>query len=159
MVEEEIKFYMQEVDKDYVPKEGTLKDLEVDFKGLRYSSCSGFDSVGDIKNTYEEDYKDSDGVRAYIPSVPAYSATDMKLTIFFIGEDRCEVRDNFISYISKGLHSFWDTKRYKKAYVYLKDKIELEDSSWKGSIPYLKYTFTLRNVLGRCVNMNLQTEQ
>ena len=73
---------MQEVDKDYVPKEGTLKDLEVDFKGLKYSSCSGFDSVGDIKNTYEEDYKDSNGVRAYIPSEPAYSATDMKLTIF-----------------------------------------------------------------------------
>ena len=41
MAGEEIKFYMQEVDKDYVPKEGTLKDLEVDFKGLRYSSCSG----------------------------------------------------------------------------------------------------------------------
>lgn len=150
---EVVKFYMQEVDKDGNLVAGTLKDLEVDFNGLKYGSCSGIESIGEVKNAYEEEYKDADGVRAYVPSVPFHSPTDVKLTIFFIGENRCATRDAFIDYISKGRHRFYDTKRKKVVVFYLKDKVEIKDSSWKGSTPYLEYEFKLRNILGKAIDI------
>ena len=55
----DIKFYMQKCSKQGVLVDGTLKDLEQDFDGLKYMEAKGISKVGKVKNAYIEQYADS----------------------------------------------------------------------------------------------------
>ena len=61
------KFYMQQCTKAGVELDGTLRDLERDFIGLRYAKCVGLNNSGAAKNVYTEKYADSGTLRSYVP--------------------------------------------------------------------------------------------
>lgn len=151
------KFYMQKVawskDKgDYVGIDGTLKDLEVDFLGLKYSKCVGLNNIGEHR-VYKEEYADDERVRVYIPDVSINKATDVKLTLFFLGENRQDTFDEFNNYIMDGFSAYWDTCRKKKVYFYISQPIEPSNDVYKGSVPYIEATYTLSNVYGKTFNV------
>ena len=87
----DIKFYMQECDKKGVLVEGTKKDLEADFEGLRYMEAKGISKVGKVKNVYTEQYADSNTLRTWHPSengeVTTHEATTIQLKLLFYGKN------------------------------------------------------------------------
>lgn len=147
------KIYMQEVDNSGNLKENTLKDLEDDFDGLRYSKCEGLNTIGAPKNVYEETYSDANRLRVYLPEEVKNAATTISLTLFFVGDNRYATKDAFDAYISKGLHKYWDTCRKKWFIFYVKDEIKPATEELYGSTPFLKYTYTLQNIYGKTFNV------
>lgn len=145
------RFYMQECDKDGNPVDGTLKDLERDFAGLRYSKCEGLNAFGASKNIYTETYSDSDRVRAYVPEKVMREATDIKFTFYFFGNsaERQDSFEKFMEYINRGYHLYWDTARNRKfIFTPPKDSIEPSDEMWYGGMPYFKVVIKLQNIMG-----------
>ena len=82
------KFYIQHCDYYGIGIDGTKKDLEEDFDGLRYIKLTGYEGTGKVKNTYQESYADADHPRLYMPSSPALETTTLTLTLCFFGDDR-----------------------------------------------------------------------
>lgn len=150
---ENVKFYMQKVDANDALIADTLKDLEVDFQGLKYLKCEGIDTIGAVKNCYEENYSDADKVRVYIPKDVKNEPTDIVLTLIFVGENRRAVKDEFENYIRDGLHKYYDTARNKWFIFYVKDEIKPAEEKWYGSTPYLKYEYKLRNIYGKAFDV------
>ena len=145
------RFYMQECDKDGNPVDGTLKDLESDFVGLRYSKCEGINAFGASKNIYTETYSDSDRVRAYVPEKVMRETTDIKFTFYFFGNsaERQDSFEKFMEYINRGYHLYWDTARNRKfIFTPPKDSIEPSDEMWYGGMPYFKVVIKLQNIMG-----------
>ena len=142
---------MQECDKDGNPVDGTLKDLESDFVGLRYSKCEGINAFGASKNIYTETYSDSDRVRAYVPEKVMRETTDIKFTFYFFGNsaERQDSFEKFMEYINRGYHLYWDTARNRKfIFTPPKDSIEPSDEMWYGGMPYFKVVIKLQNIMG-----------
>ena len=77
---------MQKCSKDGVLVDGTLKDLEKDFVGLKYSKLDGITSYGAAKNIYTEKYSDSNTLRTYVPNNVKREAIAVTLKLYFIGE-------------------------------------------------------------------------
>lgn len=144
-----IYFYMQATDSKGKPLSGApIKDLESDFEGLRYSKAKGLNDKGRIKNTYSENYADSDRLRVYFPDKPKREATTVTFTFYFTGENRYAVFDEFVKYVSGGFRAFWDTKRKKKLIFYAPEEVEVADEMWHGSTPYLSLDLMVQNVFG-----------
>lgn len=161
------KFYMIACDKDGDVIQSSEKDLETDFKGLVYSKCEGLDTIGAAKNIYEEKYADSDSIRVYMPvrtdeqgntltddqGNPLFDIknepTTIKLTLFFVGEDRYSVRDDFNTYIRNGFHKYWDNARRRRFQFYVSKELPIGEEKWYGSTPYLKCEYTLNNIHGK----------
>lgn len=143
------EFYMQGCTADGVLIGGTLKNLEKDFEGLRYAKCEGLEDIGAAKNIYEEVYSDADQVRVYIPNEVKNEATEIILTLYFTGDSRSSVRDEFNEYIRNGYHRYWDTARNKWFVFYVKDKLNVGESMWHGSTPYIKCEYKLKNIFGK----------
>lgn len=148
---EDFKFYMQECDKDGNLTEGTLKDLERDFAGLRYSRCEGINIFGAAKNVYKETYSDADRIRAYVPEAVMREATEIKFTFYFFGDadTRQKSFEDFVAYISKGYHAYWDTAR-KRKFIFIppSERIEPSDEMWYAGKPYFKVVVKLQNIYG-----------
>lgn len=142
------KFYMQECTKDYVPIDGTLKDLEKDFTSLRYSKCVGLDDYGKPKNVYTEQYADSNELRVWIPDEITREATIVKFTFYFIGEERKATFHSFMAYLYDGIHAYWDDCRNRKFYFVLTDKVAISDEMLYGDKPYFKVELTVQNLKG-----------
>ena len=84
----EYKFYMQATDSKGVALEGApIKDLEVDFEGLRYLKATGLNDIGEAR-VYTETFADSDRTRVYIPSEVTHKQTTVTLSLVFIGKKR-----------------------------------------------------------------------
>lgn len=156
------KFYMQEVawynggyqDKE-VNDDGTLsetvfeiKDLEEDFEGLKYIKCEGLEDVGEA-NVYTEVFADSDRLRVYVPENVTHKATEVKLTLIFVGENRRSTFNNFNEYIQQGFHAYWDSARKKRFVFFVKDAIKPSEDKFIGSTPYIEATYTLSNIKGK----------
>lgn len=146
----EYKFYMQECDRNgnIVPN-APLKDLEKDFGGLRYSKIEGIEAIGAAKNIYTENYSEGDKLRVYVPNEVKHKETTIKLTLWFIGENRQKDLDRFNEYVKNGIHRYWDTARKKWFAFFIKDELKPADSKWHGSTPYLKMEYNLINIFGR----------
>lgn len=147
------KYYMQKVDNQGNLIDGTKKDLETDFDGLLYSKCDGINAIGKAKNIYVETYAGSSKARVHIPNVIQYEPTQIKLTLFFHGENRQQVMDEFNTYIMEGLHRYWDNGRNKYFDFYIIDKTAPTEEYFKGSIPYINITYTLQNIYGKTFSL------
>lgn len=125
-----------------------IKDLEKDFEGLKYIKCEGLEEVGEA-NVYTEEFADSDRLRVYVPENVTHKATEVKLTLLFVGENRRSIFNTFNSYIEKGFHAYWDSARNKKLIFFVKSPVKPSDDIYKGSTPYIQVTYTLSNVYGK----------
>lgn len=148
MSDNTFKFYMQKCDDNYQPIEGTEKDLESDFNGLKYLRCDGIETIGAVKNIYEEKYSDSDTLRSYVPNKITNEATVITLSLMFHGDNRYKVRDEFNEYIRNGYSKYWDTARNKWFIFYIKDELTLGESMWYGNNPYIRCDYKLQNIYG-----------
>lgn len=159
---ETYKFYMKTINKDgSIPDDSITKDLEEDFKieeegkvvgQLRYKECKGLNTIGKPR-TYTESYADSDRLRSYIPETTLSEATDVKLTLYFMGENRQAVFDEFNEFILGGYRKYWDTARNKAFDFFVKDKVEISDEKWYWSKPYFEVTYTLQNLNGKTTDV------
>ena len=152
MSEIDYHVYMQKVDKNGQPLENTERDIELSFEGLKYSMAEGLNDVGKAKNIYAETYADSDKTRVYIPQKIEHEATEVLLTLFFIGNSRQQVYDSFNEYIMDGFHTFRDTVRNKVILFYVGNVVKINESKYCGSTPYLKVVYSLSNVYGQAFN-------
>lgn len=144
-----IYFYMQATDGKGNPlADAPRKNLEVDFEGLLYSKAKGLNDKGKIKNSYSEKYADSDRLRVYFPQEPKREATTVTFTLYFTGENRYAVFDEFVKYVSGGFRAFWDTKRKKRLIFYASDEAKVADEKWYGGTPYLSLDLRVQNVFG-----------
>ncbi len=149
------KFYMQKCDKDYNLIDGTLKDLEVDFDGLKYGKCEGINDYGKPKNVYTEEYSDSNELRVYVPQEITNEATTIKFTFYFTGANRQATYHSFISYLNDGIHVYYDTARKRKFYFILTEKISISDEMWYGGEPYFKVDLTVQNIKGKTEDISI----
>ena len=151
------KFYMQKVEWDsttqeHIKVDGTLKDLEVDFVGLRYAKCEGLNNIGEHR-VYTEEYADDNRVRVYMSNTQTHKATEVKLTLYFVGENRQESFDAFNEYVLDGTHVYYDTARNKQLVFYVSKPISPSQDMYKGNTPYIEATYTLSNVYGKATNV------
>lgn len=152
---ENVKFYMQKVDANGVLISGTLKDLEVDFLGMKYSKCEGLLNKGKRKNIHTETYADSDTLRVWQGEEVTREATTITFTFVFAGDARQSVYDSFYEYVKNGVIAYWDTARMKEARLVLIDALEPSDDIFVGSTPYIKVDFKFQNLWGECKNKSL----
>ena len=125
-----------------------IKNLEEDFQGLKYSKCEGLNEIGESV-VYEESYPEVGGVRVYIPENPTNNQTTIILTLYFIGNSRQKVKDEFDEYIRRGIHKYWDTARNKEFTFYVKEKITPSEEKSYGRMPYIEVPYKLSNINGR----------
>ena len=144
---EKVKFYISESDSNW----GT--DIETEFSGMHYLSCKGLEDKGKVKNKYQESYADHDELRVYEPSTVNLEATDIVFTCVFSGEKRQQAYDSFYNKIKSGKWYYYDTLRYKKAYITLFEAVKPSDDIYKGSEPYIKAEFKFKNLWGQSVTM------
>lgn len=153
----DVKFYMQKCDKNGSLVNGTLKDLESDFDGLRYVEAKGIEKIGRVLNAYTEQYSDSNTLRTWHPSenneATTHEATTIELKLLFHGENRRSVYNEFVEYIRDGYHVFWDTLRNKKFTFIVLESIEPTDDTFKGGEPYIMCTWKLQNLKGYTENV------
>lgn len=143
-------FYMTSCTSTGGVLEGAIrKNLEVDFRGLRYSRAEGLDKIGKAKNIYTETYADSDRTRVYIPDVITNEATTVNFTFFFVGENRREVYNEFLEYVRNGYKVYYDDARKKYLYFFISGEIKPAQEVHYGSVPYLKLTISVQNIFGR----------
>ena len=152
---ENVKFYMQKVDANGDLIANTLKDLEVDFLGMKYSRCVGLMNKGKRKNVHTEEYADSDTLRVWQGTEVTREATTITFTFVFAGDNRQSVYDSFYEYVKNGVISYYDTARMKEARIFLVDALEPSDDIFVGSTPYIKADFKFQNIWGECKNKTL----
>ena len=143
------KFYMQKCLKDGTPIAGTLKDLEEDFEGLRYSELKGIHFVGAPKNVYTEEFSESNTLRTYVPDNVANKNTSLSLKLYFFGENRAKTYDLFNKFISNGYTKYWDEYRNKSFIFILNKEIKPATENWYKGTPYLEVTYNLTNIYGK----------
>ena len=144
----EYKFYMQHLTDDGEPIDGTKKDLEVDFQGLRYSSCTGLGDFGKVKH-YTETYADSDEVRVFFPEETLRDQTSVVFNFIFFGEYRLDVFSDFVNYITNTKVRYWDTARNRELDFYLEGEVKVSEEKWYAGIPYFKAAITVKNIKGQ----------
>lgn len=153
----DVKFYMQKCDKNGSLVNDTLKDLEIDFEGLRYVEAKGIEKIGKVMNAYVEHYSNSNTLRVWHPSEngeeTTHEATIIELKLLFHGENRRSVYNEFVEYIRDGYHVFWDTLRNKKFTFIVLESIEPTDDTFKGGEPYIMCTWKLQNLKGYTENV------
>lgn len=149
------KFYIQEVTKangSYHLLDGTLKDLEQDFKGLKYSKLEGINTKGKVKNIVVETHANSSYDRVHVPQKIARTATSITLTLYFFGDatTRQASFKEFSDYISNGVHRYWDTARNAWFDFYVQDELKPSDEKWYAGRPYFKVDVKMNNIYGEC---------
>lgn len=143
------KHYMVKVDSSGATIDGAvIKDLEVDFDGLRYCKAENINTIGKAR-VYTEEYVDSDTLRVYVPDEITNEATTINLTLYFIGANRYATYDAFNEYIREGFTKYWDTSRNKEFVFFIEGEITIGDERWYGDKPYLQVTYALRNIKGK----------
>lgn len=150
-------FYMQECDsKGRIIAGSAPKNLEQDFRGLRYCKIDGIEAIGAPKNVYSESFADADRLRVYAPKDVKHKETTITLTLYFVGENRFKTLDAFNEYIKGGFHRYWDNARNKWFAFYIKDELKPAEAMWHGSVPYLKMDYKLINIFGRTFDVEIQ---
>jgi hypothetical protein len=140
-------FYMQHLDANGNLVPNTKKDLEVDFNGLKYSSCTGLGDFGKPK-VYTEEYADSDSVRVYFPEESLHDSNTVVFNFFFFGKDRLDVFNSFVEYITNKIVRYWDTARNRELDFYVQNEIKVSNEKWYAGTPYFQATITVNNVRG-----------
>lgn len=140
------KFYMSRWKDDTWETEISLEDY---FQGLKYVKATGLSDYGKIKNIYTETYAESDALRVYIPETPARENTDIEFTFGFEKENRRDVFDNFVEWVSGYKIKYWDTVRNRELEMLLIEKIEVDEDILIGSSPFITVPFKFKNLNGQ----------
>lgn len=144
-----IHFYMVECDaKGNITQGSTERDLEKDFNGMLYSKADGLDAVGKPR-IYSEKYSDSERTRVYIPEDVTHEPTTVNFTFIFTGEDKQKTYHDFLSYVGKGFHRYYDTFRKKYLYFFVNTEVKPAKEKHYGGTPYLQLDLTVQNIFGR----------
>lgn len=139
------QFFMQECDSQWNPIEGTKRNLEEYFEGLRYLKAEGLLAVGKTR-VYTEKYADSDGLRVYI--APTHDTTNITLSLCFFGENRQSVYRSFLEYCMGKKMLYWDTARNTLVKVYIENEVKPAKEEWYTGIPYLSVNIQMVNATG-----------
>lgn len=151
----EYRFYMQEVTTNGELVEGTKKDLEIDFDGLRYKQAKGINNIGKAR-IYTETYADSDRMRVYVPKDVTNDPTVVTFTFYFFGENRQKAYDDFNSYIRNGIHRYWDTARNKYFDFVLENEVSIGEEQWYGATPFFAVDYKVQNLNGKTFDVNFK---
>ena len=146
-------FYMQKCQKDGTPIAGTLKNLEEDFEGLKYSKCVGLDLRGKIQNSYSETYSESNGIRVYMPDEVTHASTKVTLSLYFFGENRRATFDSFNNFLLGGFNKYWDDARNKGFIFVVDQEIKVKEENWYRGTPYIAVDYSLTNIQGKTTNV------
>lgn len=123
--------------------------IEEYFDGLRYLKCTGLSDYGKIKNIYTESYAETDELRVYFPETVARENTEIELRLMFTGDDRRDVYDSFLTYISGCRIKFWDDCRNREVEMILVEAVTLSDDILIGGEPYIIVSFNFTNCNGQ----------
>lgn len=144
------RFYLQATDKNGTAT-GTAKDLEHAYAGLHYISCEGLEDIGKPKNIYTEDYAEADGPRVYHPAdsnlALTREATEIKLSLLFIGATRRDTYNSFRAFASGSRLYYWDNARNKKVWIYLEKEVKIEEDTLPAD-GYIRAEFEFTNIWG-----------
>lgn len=143
------KFHMQEISSSGIKP---IKDLEKDFDGLRYLSCTGISSKGEPR-IYKETFCEKNGANVFIPSELKVDSTDVQFVFAFVGNSRRDTFDSFYDYVKGKKIKYWDTARNREIEIVLSSKVEPTDDILIGSTPYIKATFKFTNIKGLSVKI------
>jgi hypothetical protein len=137
------------VDEDFI-------NIEEYFKGMKYMKCEGLEDLGKPKNIYTETYADADYLRVHLPENVKREATTIKFTFAFAGENRTSVYGLFNEYITNAKIQYYDTARYKEAYMINIESSAPKDDIYIGSTPYMTVEYTFKNLYGKCIDLKTQ---
>jgi hypothetical protein len=138
----------------YIKANDTVYDLEEHFEGLLYSKCTGLYDKGKRKDIYVEKFVEEEKEKVWFGSEVKHEPTKLKMSLYFTGENRHKVYDDFYNTIKNGVCEYWDTKRLKKAFFYLENAYAPNTDSYNGSTPYIECNFELNNMYGQCFDCN-----
>lgn len=142
------KFYISRYeDGDF----GEYSSIEDTFPGMFYRSCAGLSNKGAIKNIYTESYAETSELRLFLPDTPARENPDIEFEFVFAGEDRRDVYDNFVDYVSGYRLRYYDDCRNRELEMVLIDGVEIDDDVLHGGTPYFIAKFKFRNLSGDTV--------
>lgn len=127
--------------------EQPIVDLEATFDGLKYKEATGMSAKGKPK-IYVENYPETSEARVYIPDDVVRENTNIDLTLVFIGDNRRNVFDSFVEFITGKKLKLWDTVRNRVAHLVLNDKVDMDEDVLKGDIPYIVAKFSFLNLFG-----------
>lgn len=144
-------FYMQRVDLLNQP----VKNLEVDFPGLRYKEFKGLEKYGKNKGVYTEAFAETDELQVYIAPEPIRENIELTLTVLFLGKNRRSTYHSFVDYISEGKIKYWDTVRKREITFVLIEEIEPEVDGVKGDDDYMMVSFNLTCLNGQAKTVTI----
>lgn len=139
------KFYMSRwIDNEW-ESQVSLEDY---FSGMKYVSCEGLSTKGKIKNIYTENYAEVEDLRVYMPETAVRENTDIEFVFGFEKENRRDVFDSFVDWVSGYKIKYWDTARNRELEMVLIDKVEVDEDILIGSSPFITVNFKFKNLKG-----------
>lgn len=144
-------YYMSQYDESS-NKWGASVDLENKFQGLKVLECKGLSKYGKIKNIYTETYAETDALRIAIPEKAVRENTDVEFVVAFIGNNRRNVYDQFVEFLTGRKIRYWDNIRNKEADLILLEAISPSDDILMGSTPFIRATIKMKNINGQTKN-------
>ena len=145
------KFYMQRYPISGVAQ--AVKDLEVDFVGLKVKSVSDLSDKGAIKSIVEEKFPENTAPRVYISPTTVRDTLEVVITLLFTGASRRSTYDSFVYYITGHKLYYWDSARNRKISIYNKSEIKPSDDVLKGSVQYIEVPFKFSALEGSSVSV------
>lgn len=143
---EEYKYYIQREVEGNLPEEAI--SIEDYFTGCKYLSFDGLSNRGAPKNIVIETYADADEPRVYIPEKIRYDTYDATLQLYFTGENRRDVYDQFIDYVIGRKITYWDTCRNRKLKLIYNSSTTTKEDVLKGGLHYIIAEFKFTNLTG-----------
>lgn len=143
MAKNKYKFYFSKDDVNY-------ESIEDKFDGLLYLKCTGLEDIGKPKNKYTETFADAEELKVYESETVTHEPTDIVFTFLFVGDNRQKAYRSFYEYIKSGKLYYYDTARFKKAYLELLDPVKPSKDEYKGGTPYMQADFKFKNLRGKC---------
>lgn len=105
-------------------------------------------ACGKPKNIVTESYAEADGLKVWTPTAVAHEATDVKITLCFIGETMYDEYDDFVQYVDGKVFKWWDSVRRRVATLLLLSQTK-PNESFEGNVQYIEAEFTFKNVVGK----------
>lgn len=130
-----------------------VKDLEVDFVGLKVKSVSDLSDKGAIKSIIEEKFPEITAPRVYISPTTVRETLEVIITLLFTGDSRRDTYDSFVDYITGHKLYYWDSARNRKISIYNKSEIKPANDILKGSSKYMEVAFKFSTLDGSSVSV------
>ena len=126
----------------------TEVSIEDYFQGMKFVSCTGLIDKGKIKNIYTENYAETSELRVFIPATITRENTEIEFSFGFQGENRRDVFDSFVEWVSGHKIRYWDTCRNREVDMVLINEISVDEDILLGTSPYIIVPFVFKNING-----------